>query len=104
MAWGQHPSSRRSTLPPDWPKIRQRVLNRDRRQCQIRGPHCVRTATEVDHVGDRHDHSLEQLRSACTPCHTARSAQQGATASGTARRARVAARRRPQERHPGVLD
>jgi hypothetical protein len=35
-----------------WRKVRARVLERDQGRCQIRGPGCLRTATEVDHVVD----------------------------------------------------
>ena len=101
---GWSSSSRRSTLPPDWPRVRNSVLKRDGRRCQIKGPLCIGVATEVDHTGDPEDHRREVLRAACKPCHAARSAQQGGSASATARRDRVAAKRRPAERHPGLVD
>jgi 5-methylcytosine-specific restriction endonuclease McrA len=104
MAWSQHPSSRRATLPPDWyTRVRPAVLRRDGYRCQIQGPRCVTTANQVDHVDDPHDHRLQNLRAGCEPCHHDRSAQQGGSASGTARRARTAARKRPQESHPGLI-
>jgi 5-methylcytosine-specific restriction endonuclease McrA len=102
MSWTRHPSRRKATLPPDWPARRRAVLVRDKYQCQIRGPRCIGTANQVDHAGDSHDH--ENLRAACEPCHADRSAQQGGSASTTARRARIAARKRPAERHPGLCD
>lgn len=101
---GWRDSTRRSTLPADWPRVRNHVLKRDGRQCRIAGPMCIGTATEVDHVGDREDHRPESLRAACSPCHLDRSSRQGAGASAQARRQIVAARKRPQERHPGLVD
>lgn len=99
MAWEAR-SARRQTLPADWSSRRTRILRRDRRQCQIRGPRCIGTATEVDHVGAADDHRDEVLRSACTPCHGLRSATQGGVASGSARRSRATSRTRPPEPHP----
>ena len=104
MAWSAHPSSRKSTLPRDWPRRRQQVLNRDGRTCQIRGSRCIGHAVEVDHIGHRDNHDHDNLRASCTPCHQDRSAGQGGAASATARQARIAARKRPAERHPGLCD
>jgi len=96
MAW--EGSTRRSTLSRDWPVRRRRVLRRD--------PLCVlceqRPSTEVDHIGDRHDHSEANLRGLCTPCHQGRSGRQGGQAGGQARAARAASRFRPVEPHPGM--
>lgn len=60
-------------------------------------------ATEVDHMGSRDDHRPESLRSACSPCHLLRSSGQGGAAAGRAARARAAAKRRPEEGHPGLV-
>jgi 5-methylcytosine-specific restriction enzyme A len=60
-----------------WRKVRARVLERDEHRCQIRGPGCLRTATEVDHVvdvrlgGALYDEA--NCRSACGVCHRGRS-------------------------------
>jgi 5-methylcytosine-specific restriction protein A len=96
-------STRRSTLPASWPKIRNHVLKRDGRVCQIRGPMCITLATEVDHVNSRDDHDVRNLRAVCQACHQDRSSSQGGTAAGQARRALLAARKRPPEGHPGVV-
>jgi 5-methylcytosine-specific restriction protein A len=101
---GWSSSNRRSTLPHDWPRVRNHVLKRDGRVCQIRGPFCMTVATEVDHIGDPEDHRPESLRAVCVRCHAIRSGRQGADASLTVRKAIIAARRRPAEKHPGLLD
>jgi hypothetical protein len=89
MSW------RRSPLPRDWKRRRLRVLERDRYRCRIRGPKCVGRATDVDHIGRDDDHRLVNLRSACGPCHDARTARQ-AQAAGVAHY-------RPRVAHPGLL-
>lgn len=97
-------STRRDTLPPDWPRIRRRVLARDHHQCRIRTPSiCTDHATDIDHTAGPGDHRDEALRAACGPCHRDRSAQQGGHASTTARRHRAAARTRAGEPHPGII-
>lgn len=95
-------STRRVTLPPDWPRIRNSVLKRDGRRCRINGPMCIGMASEVDHAGSRDDHRPESLRAACRPCHLSRSSGQGGAAAGRAARARAALKQRPQEGHPGL--
>jgi 5-methylcytosine-specific restriction endonuclease McrA len=97
MPWDPHARKGRSGLPPDWARLRLRVLDRDERRCQIRGPRCTVVATDVDHAGHRDDHSLGNLRSACGPCH-----RQHTAAQGNAAKARLRAlRKRPEGRHPG---
>jgi 5-methylcytosine-specific restriction protein A len=99
MAWSQHRSARRATLPVNWAAVRRRILRRDP-TCRL----CFRrSSAEVDHIADPHDHSDGNLRGACAPCHATRSALQGAQASATVRRARSAGRRRLAEPHPGEL-
>lgn len=91
------PSSwRRTPLPPDWARRRQRVLRRDEHTCQIRGDRCTTVATEVDHVGDPGNHELDSLQAVCSPCH--------ATKTGRDVQARKPRRRRAPETHPGLID
>jgi 5-methylcytosine-specific restriction endonuclease McrA len=97
MAWANVPKGR-STLPRDWASRRQKVLARDKQQCQLRLGGCLGKATDVDHKGHRDDHELDSLRAACRPCHNRRTSQQGAEA----RKRRRDQRFRPQERHPGM--
>ena len=99
--WEQRPSTRRVTLPRDWPKRRRACLRAAGYVCEIRGPRCTGRASEADHVGDRHDH--DNLRAACRACHGSRSGAQGGAASGASKRARLALRNRPPEPHPGEL-
>jgi 5-methylcytosine-specific restriction protein A len=73
-------SRRRFELPPDWKQRRLRVMVRDRWQCQIRGEHCRGKATDCDHIGRNDDHSLDNLRAACRPCHDQHTAEQRAAA------------------------
>ena len=80
-------SDRRASLPSDWQAIRRAVLDRDP-ACQLayagtwhtsRGATtCAGTSVEVDHIGDRNDHQLANLRGVCSPCHGRRTAQQSA--------------------------
>lgn len=71
-------STRRATLPPGWPIIRARILDRDGHRCTWveDGQRCVAVATEVDHVNDREDHGDGNLRSLCEPHHAQRTAAQ----------------------------
>jgi 5-methylcytosine-specific restriction endonuclease McrA len=62
--------------PPSWRVIRLAHLRREPlcRFCAERG--VVTGATEVDHVdGDRTNHAPPNLRSACKPCHSRRTAR-----------------------------
>jgi DNA-binding Xre family transcriptional regulator len=81
-------STRRATLPKDWDKRRAVVLRRDP-HCTCPGckrchplnatyadAGCRRCSTDCDHIGDRHDHSLGNLRGLCHPCHTQHTHQQ----------------------------
>lgn len=94
MPWAAR-SRRQAELPRNWLTIRTAVLHRDAYYCRIhRADRCTGAATQVDHIGDRHDHGMDNLRAACAPCHAWRTAMQGAAAK--TRRAR------PAERHPGL--
>lgn len=59
-----------------WRKVRAAVLERDGGRCQIRGPHCRGTATQVDHVIPRAAGGSpldpRNLRSVCAKCHSER--------------------------------
>ena len=64
---------------PAWRAVRRVVLDRDLGLCQIRGPHCSKWATCVDHIVDRADggdmFDPANLRAACRSCNGWRSAQ-----------------------------
>ncbi|PJN40734.1 HNH endonuclease [Streptomyces sp. CB02959] len=101
MAWAS--SRRRAELPADWATtIRPRILARDGYRCTAYmrdGGRCPAAATDVDHIGDRHDHGDNNLQSLCRWHHRRKTAAE----SAVARRAkRPPLRRRPAERHPGL--
>lgn len=64
-------SDRKERLPPDWPKIRKRILKRDGHRCRwtIAGHRCEARATDVDHIVPGDDHSDDNLQSLCGPHH-----------------------------------
>ena len=98
MTWTT--SDRRTHLPSNWATIRARVLKRDRGVCQLRDAGCTVRATEVDHIGQRDDHTLTNLRAVCRACHAGRTGAQ----AKAAQRAVAARGRRPDEPHPGLAD
>jgi 5-methylcytosine-specific restriction enzyme A len=75
----------RNYLPTDWPRRRKLVLGRD--------PICVlcgkSKSTDVDHIGDRLDHSLENLRGLCRKCHRSRTSRQANAAKKRKRELRA---------------
>lgn len=87
-------SRRRAELPPDWPAIRSRVLRDANYRCSKHG--CPNRATDVDHTGDRDDHS--RLAALCSDHHKWKTSRQGVAQ----RRKLQAQRKRPPERHPGT--
>lgn len=96
MPWDS--SDRRKSLPKNWRTIRAAVLDRDLWVCQLRDDGCTVLAEEVDHVGDRADHSLGNLRAVCSWCHKRRTAAQG----NAARARKYGQNKRPPETHPGL--
>lgn len=104
MPTGWQGSTRRATLDREFFRNRELVLRRDGRRCQLAIPGvCTGVANQADHIGDRLDHRLENLRAACPECHQRRSSEQGGQAYARRARARVASRKRPAEPHPGQL-
>lgn len=104
MVW-QKKSRRRSELPSDWPKIRRRILIRDRHQCQwVRADLnriCGQWANEVDHEKRGDDHSDSNLRALCRYHHQKKTSHEGADASYAARETRAeAARHEARMAHP----
>lgn len=105
MSGGWKDSDRRVRLPKEWHAQRARILRDHARMCHLCG---MPGADAVDHVIAGDDHSDANLRpvhqNVAPYCHRTKSSREGADASLTVRKAIIAARRRPQERHPGVLD
>jgi 5-methylcytosine-specific restriction endonuclease McrA len=71
-----------------WKRVRLAILERDQYRCQIAGPGCTRTATEVDHILpaalDPTGHGWfdpDNLRATCQPCNLARLVKATTTSS-----------------------
>lgn len=96
MSGGWAGSSRRNELPNDWyTRIRPMILERDGHRCQA----CGRPATDVDHIGDKHDHRPANLQALCGWCHKRKTSEQG---NRSPNRQRIA-ETRPREQHPGLM-
>ncbi|MCU9995396.1 HNH endonuclease [Mobiluncus mulieris] len=109
MAW-QAKSRRRAGLPRDWQKLRNAVFVRDGGRCRLCGIPLVRGQRgnpnnfECDHIGERWNHSQENLRALCQSCHKRRSSRQGGTAERKPRKqANPKLRANRVEPHPGIL-
>ena len=111
MRWENRRSDRdRIFKTAYWRKLRQQVLDRDQHRCQICGCQLVTGQPrhprnfECDHIGDRLDNSLTNLRALCRNCHKTRSSHQGGT---SIRRHKYVPspklRRNRKEKHPGLL-
>lgn len=92
MTW--ETSNRKERLPRNWNALRMRVLRRDGFKCQ----ECGSRASEVDHIRPGDDHSLSNLQSLCSDCHSKKSSQEGVNQ----RRRNRELRKRPEENHPGL--
>jgi len=99
--WEGHDRAKR--LPASWHAQRQRILRNYGRICHVCGG---AGADGVDHVRPGDDHSDANLRpihhNVAPFCHRAKSSAEGGVAAGRARKQIVAARKRPEERHPGL--
>jgi 5-methylcytosine-specific restriction protein A len=93
-------SNRRAELPPDWPARKVKVRERSGGQCEVEEDEvrCPRPGRDVDHIGDPHDHSLDNLQDICGPHHDAKTQQQAAAARAAIRAKAV----RPKPKHPGL--
>lgn len=94
-------SYRTSPLPANWTQLKRATHKRDGYQCtwiEHDGSRCtVTTDLECDHIGDRDDHSIDNLRTLCTWHHAKRTAAQAVAARLRHTRAR------PPRRHPGLI-
>ena len=105
MTWDSS-SRRRKELPPDWEKVRKRVLRRDNFVCQHEdvntGDICGEYASEVDHIRRGNNHDESNLQSLCTYHHRRKSSAEGAEAVAK-KRVEIENRFRRSEPHPGSL-
>ncbi|WP_025982766.1 HNH endonuclease [Mycobacteroides abscessus] len=79
--WARSPrtASADRTNTRAWKMQRVRCLQRDGHQCQIRGPRCTVTATQVDHitpVSQGGSDELSNLRAVCVSCHAVKTARE----------------------------
>lgn len=92
---GSSATDRRDTLPPDWEWRREERKKIDGYRCteiiEARNGGRFRcsatTDLECDHVGDRHDHRLEMLRTKCKRHHGKKTSRQGNDAQRERKRA-----------------
>lgn len=85
--WKTSPRSASSgrTNTAHWKQQRAKALQRDNHQCQIRGPRCTVSATQVDHIKSVHlggTDDLSNLASVCKPCHDTKTAREAQAARG----------------------
>jgi 5-methylcytosine-specific restriction endonuclease McrA len=100
MAW--EGSTRRERLPKDWPKIRRRIIRRDK-SCvwpMSDGTKCSAEGTDVDHIIPGDDHSEENLRLLCKWHHQKKSSSEGGRAAALTR----VTINRPKPTHPALED
>lgn len=93
-------SKRKAGLPKNWPEIREQVKERDGHRCMATmrdDTRCPEPGTDVDHIGDPHDHRLLNLQLLCSWHHDKKS-----SAQGNAARPKAPPLRRPGEAHPGL--
>ncbi|MDX2528043.1 HNH endonuclease [Streptomyces europaeiscabiei] len=96
MSGGWADSNRRNELPADWyTGIRPAILERDGHRCQACGDH----ATDVDHIGDKHDHRPDNLQALCGWCHKRKTSAQG---NQSPNRQQITETRQ-REQHPGLM-
>ena len=83
--WPRKTGNTRSTAPGHRAR-RERVLKRDRHQCQLRYPGvCTGTATIVDHIvalGLGGADTDEACQAVCEPCHRQKTSREGHLARG----------------------
>jgi 5-methylcytosine-specific restriction endonuclease McrA len=101
MAW--QGSTRRARLPKDWPRIRRRIIRRDKGVCVARysdGRICGLPGTEVDHIQPGGDHRDSNLQLLCAWHHRHKSSAEGGSAAALTR----VRTQRPTSTHPALED
>lgn len=94
---GSSSTNRRKELPHTWNTLRKQVLIRDGYRCRwiINNKKCNAHATDVDHINNNDDHSMNNLRALCSDHHGERTSKQGNDQRWKYREAR------PLDKHPG---
>lgn len=96
----------RPPLPRNWSTIRNKVKTRAGGTCQCtgctlhQGP-CTTVGTDCDHIGDRDNHSLNNLQWLCHQCHQVKTAGQAREAIRLQRQKLTHPSTRTK--HPGLL-
>jgi len=100
MAW--EGSTRKRTLPRDWPRLRKVVLERCGYRCEWveNKARCRNEATDVDHKGDRLDHTPDALQGLCRAHHLTKTGREARAVQEKIK----ALRRLPEEKQPGAID
>lgn len=87
------------TLPRDWAARKKRVYQLKGRVCALAYEGCAGWSTEVDHIDDNDDHSIDNLQPVCCDCHDVKTRKQ----SKLAARAKADLLHPREEKHPGML-
>jgi 5-methylcytosine-specific restriction endonuclease McrA len=96
VSGGWKSSDRKSRLPGNWARLRAETLAKHP-VCGLCGG---RPSTHCDHIQAKTD-DHKQLQGVCEPCHLRKSSAEG----NAAQRANPKpGRKRPSERHPGLID
>jgi len=95
MPWDS--SDRLARLPKNWDAIRSRVFKTKGTKCLIKFDGCEIDATDVDHIVRGDDHTMKNLRPACSRCHQKKSSAEG----NEVKKKMKAVGKRPVRRHPG---
>ncbi len=102
MPGGWAASDRRERLPANWEALRRQVRIRSGGRCEVikgsNSQRCTNPARDCDHILAGDDHRLQNLQDICVFHHRHKSSVEG----NAAKAARVAAGKRPPERHPGL--
>lgn len=102
MSGGWASSDRQASLPSNWKQLVAEVWKRDGGQCRWllpkSGKRCPRKGADVDHRYGPNRHKIDDLWLLCRTHHDAKTAKES-----YAGRMKRKTKKRPPERHPGLL-